>query len=435
MRLLRSLQKKRSMETSDASPTGSDEITFRRPNATFHFRRYPAQFWLLVLGAFVTRISTSMIWPFVTVVLRERLAIPLTTAALLLTIQSITSLLSTLVVSTIMDRVGRKVPVLVGLIGAAITLFAMASANTLEQWVVLMAVYGAFVPVFNIGVNTMVADIVTPERRSSAYALIRMVGNAGIAVGPVIGGAMVTLISFSAVYYSIALTHALLTAFIFLSIRETIPDVARDTNKATTTSFGGYGYILRDGLFMGMFCMYMLVMFGNTQVFVLLPVYAKEIFGLVESEYSLLLSINAAMVVLFQYGVTRFADRFRPLRVMAWAAFLYTIGLGSVALGNSLPTFSLSMVIITLGELMLMPTALTFIANIAPKDMRARYLGLFGLSWHLGAGVGPVIGGFLNDSFSPVTTWLGASAMALVGALGFLILARFRERIHSPPTH
>lgn len=388
---------------------------------------YPHQFWLLFWGSFFTRSSISMIWPFVTVIIRERLDIALTTAALLLTIQSISSLLSTLVVSSIMDKVGRKMPIVISLIGSALALTAMATASTFEQWAILMLIYGAFVPVFNIGVNTMVADIVEPENRSPAYALIRMIANAGIAIGPVIGGAMVTLMSFEAVYYTVAIAYGLLTVFVLTMISETIPDnIESDENDPQPAK--GYGYILRDTVFMGMFAMFMLVMFGNTQIFVLLPVYAKENFGLVESEYSLLLTINATMVVLFQYVLTKFTDRFKPLSVMACAAFLYTIGLGTVAIGYDLPTFAISMIIVTTGELMLLPTALTFIANIAPTELRARYMGIFGLGWPLAAGIGPVIGGFLNDNYSPVAMWLGASGMAFIGAIGFLTIMLYRRR-------
>lgn len=391
---------------------------------------YPQQFWLLFWGSFFTKASISMIWPFVTVIIRERLEIALTTAALLLTIQSIASLLSTLVVSSIMDKMGRKVPIVIGLLGSAIALVGMATANTFEQWAILMAFYGIFTPVFNIGVNTMVADIIEPENRSSAYALIRMISNAGIAIGPVIGGILVTLMSFEAVYYLIAIAYGILTVFVMSSIQETIPDNRMKTKnqEIISTTSQGYGYILRDTLFMSLFAMFMLVMFGNTQIFVLLPVYAKENYGLVESQYSLLLTINATMVVLFQYAITKFTDRYQPLPVMALAAILYAIGLGSVAVGYNLPTFAISMVIVTIGELMLFPTALTFIANIAPTEMRARYMGIFGLSWPLAAGIGPVIGGFLNDNFSPIAMWIGASGLAVIGAIGFITIMMYRRR-------
>ena len=395
---------------------------------------YPHQFWLLFWGSFFTRASISMIWPFVTVIIRERLDIPLTTAALLLTVQSMASLLSTLVVSSIMDKVGRKIPIVIGLLGSALALVGMASASTFEQWIILMVFYGVFTPVFNIGVNTMVADIVEPENRSPAYALIRMIANAGIAIGPVMGGILVTLLSFDAVYYLIAVAYAILTVFVLVMIQETKPDLIESTDDTPVIS-NGYGYILRDTVFMGIFVMFMLVMFGNTQIFVLLPVFAKENYGLVESQYSLLLTINATMVVLFQYAITKFTDRYNPLPVMAFAALLYALGLGSVAVGYNLPTFAVSMIIVTLGELMLMPTTLTFVANNSPAELRARYMGIFSLGWPLAAGIGPVIGGVLNDNFSPVAMWIGASSMALVGAAGFvaIMLYRRREKVKQMP--
>ena len=397
----------------------------------FHQRKnkitYPHQFWLLFWGAFFTRASISMIWPFVTVIIRERLDISLTTAALLLTIQSIASLLSTLAVGSIMDKVGRKMPIVLSLMGGALALLGMATASTFEQWGILMALYGIFLPPFNIGLNTIVADIVEPDKRSSAYALIRMISNAGIAIGPVIGGILVTLMSFDAVYYLIAIAYGILAIFVLTMIQETKPDVPETGDNGPMAS-KGYGYILRDTVFMGMFVMFMLVMFGNTQIFILLPVYSKENFGLVESQYSLLLTINATMVVLFQYIITKVTDRYRPLSVMALAALLYAVGLGSVAVGYDLPTFAISMIIVTLGELMLVPTALTFIAHIAPIELRARYMGIFGLGWPLAAGIGPVIGGFLNDNFSPIAMWIGASGLALVGAMGFIAIMLYRRR-------
>jgi hypothetical protein len=46
---------------------------------------YPRQFWLLLWGMLVNSSGGSMVWPFLTIYLRQRLAIPLTTVTLLLT--------------------------------------------------------------------------------------------------------------------------------------------------------------------------------------------------------------------------------------------------------------------------------------------------------------------------------------------------------------
>jgi MFS family permease len=92
------------------------------------------------------------------------------------------------------------------------------------------------------------------------------------------------------------------------------------------------------------------------------------------------------------------------------------------------------MVILTIGELLLAPTGTAFAANLAPAEMRGRYMGLYGLSWGVSFGIAPVIGGWLNDNVAPVAIWYAGLAMGLVAALGFLLLERRLGATGSDPT-
>jgi MFS family permease len=166
----------------------------------------------------------------------------------------------------------------------------------------------------------------------------------------------------------------------------------------------------------------------------LLAVYAKENFQVPESQYGFIMATNATMVVLFQYAVTRASAPYRPLNVLACGALLYAIGTGSVALGHGFWGFWISMVILTIGELLLAPTGTAFAANLAPPQMRGRYMGLYGLSWGVSLGIAPVIGGWLNDNVAPVAIWYAGLAMGLTAALGFLLLERRLGATRSGPT-
>ena len=112
---------------------------------------------------------------------------------------------------------------------------------------------------------------------------------------------------------------------------------------------------------------------------------------------------------------------------MAAGALFYAFGVGSVALGHGFWAFWLSMVILTLGEMMLVPTGTTLAANLAPPDQRGRYMGVYSLAWSLGIGLGPAIGGFLSDQMAPVAIWYGGLAFGLVATLAFLLLSRWLE--------
>lgn len=179
------------------------------------------------------------------------------------------------------------------------------------------------------------------------------------------------------------------------------------TELDADTSDGGYGHLLRDAPFMA-FCAISTVvvlpaaMLPAAMMMVLLPVYAKEQYGVIESQYGFVMATNAAMVVLFQYPITRYSERLAPLPVMAAGALFYALGVGSVALATGFSHFLLSMVIVSIGEMLVVPTGTAMAANLSPADMRGRYMGFYGLTWSVGIGIGPVIGGLLSDQVSPV---------------------------------
>jgi len=43
-------------------------------------------------------------------------------------------------------------------------------------------------------------------------------------------------------------------------------------------------------------------------------------------------------------------------------------------------------------------------------------MSLYGLTWSVAVGVGPVLGGLLNDRIGPQAIWIGALFIGLLGA-------------------
>jgi len=382
---------------------------------------YPRQFWFLFWGALISAAGGSMVRPFMTIYMRQRLGVSLTTITLLLTLNSAFSLAATAIAGPVVDRFGRKGVMVLSLATGAATMVAMSIAGTLPLWVVLMAVSGAFGPLYRVGSNAMVADLIEPERRAGAYALLRMIANLGIAIGPSVGG-FVTAVSYAMAFYIAAGSGALFTLLILFFVTETMPRGREAAKQAQR--HGGYGPVLRDRPFLAFCSIYTLAGMAYALMMVLLPVYAKENFGLPENRYGFIMATNATMVVLFQYTITRISERYPHLPVLAIGSLFYALGVGSVAWGWNFPTFLTSMVILTIGEMIMIPTSTALTANLAPPDMRGRYMSVYGLTWGIGFGVGPVIGGLLNDRLAPVAIWYGGLIMGLVAALGFALLTR-----------
>ncbi len=363
-----------------------------------------------------------MIWPFLMIYVKQRVDLPLTQLASLMTINAAAGIIAAFIAGPITDRVGRKWVMVFSLAGNGLVYYFMSGAHNFLSFAILMTLSGSFNPLYRVGADAMVADLIPAEKRADAYALMRLSNNAGISIGPVLGGFISTLSVAGAFFFagSGMVIYSLLLAFLAI---ETLPKniVPRSSIAQLIT---GYMQILRDTKFLAFIGAFILTQTCATTIWILMPVYANSVYGVPVSLYSLIPTTNALMVVFIQMFVTRITKRFRPLPVMMVGAIFYTIGVGSVSFGTSFIGFWVSIVVMTIGELILMPTSSAYVANLAPPDMRGRYMSVAGLTWNTSAGIAPVMGGYLSDNIAPVATWYGGFVMGLLGILWFYFLAR-----------
>jgi len=346
----------------------------------------------------------------------------MTTVTSLVTLQAFVGLISSFIVGPIIDRLGRKWAMVVSLAVNGIGYILMSQASTFPVFAVLMSISGAFNPIYRVGADAMMADLIPPEDRVEAYSLMRMSNNVGIAVGPAIGG-FIASTSYTITFFIAATCMLIYCALIAFFAHETLPTLD-NPEKTKTEKFGGYSRVFQDHPFIQFIFIFVASQICATVMWVMLAVYAKENFQVPESQYGFIPMTNALMVVFFQIYVTNITKVYKPLRVLAVGALFYGFGVGSVALGYGFWGFWLSMVIMTIGELIIMPTSQTYAANLAPADMRGRYMSLYGLSWGMASGIGPFMGGILSDHFGPRSPWLAAFVAGLFSSFSFIYLAK-----------
>ena len=392
------------------------------------FDTYPRQFWYMVGGNLISATGGGLIWPFLTLYLRQRLDVPISSITTLFTLNAVMGILSSFIAGPAADRIGRKPIMLASLFAGLIYYIGMSGAGTLAQCALLMAFWGAFSPLYSVGANAMIADIIPDEQRTEAYSLLRIVQNVGVALGPVLGG-YIAAVSMNGAFYMAAGAFGLFGTLVLLLVKETLPASHRETAPQGVEQPGGLTLILRDMLrmlrdwpFLSIVAGFTITHMATSIMFTLLPVYVKENFNLPQSESGYIIMVNAAMCIFVQYTVTRLIRHYRPIPLLAIGAMFYAVGVGSVALGRGFWAFALSMAVMTIGELIMTPTATTLVANMAPADMRGRYMSLYVLAWPISSGTGPVIAGKLNDRYAPQAMWYGGFVFGLIGALSYVVI-------------
>lgn len=387
---------------------------------------YPAQFWLMFTGMLISSTGASMIWPFLMIYVTGKLDLPLAQIATLTTINALVGLLFNFIAGSAADRIGRKWVLVISLMGNGIVYLLQSHASSYAGFALAMGLAGAFNPLYRVGSDAMLADILPSEQRPEGYSIMRMSNNLGISLGPTIGG-FIAARSYSTVFYIAAGGMLIYSLLIMIFARETLPKMGQKLPEESMRNSGGYNKVFKDRHYLSFVTAFTFSQLTAAILWILLSVYVKTNFGIPEYQYGFIAATNAVMCVVLQIWITRITKRFHPLKAMIAGAVFYGVGVGSIAIGSSFWAFWISMVIMTIGELILVPTTTTYAANHAPENLRGRYMSIYSLSWGTATGIGPVLGGFLNDHLGPRFIWLGGYISGMISALWFSLLSRQRK--------
>jgi MFS family permease len=402
------------------------------------YNRYPPQYWLMITGVVISTAGGSMIWPFLLIYASGKLHLPLSTVATLISINAGTGLFASFLAGTLADKVGRKVVMVFSLTMTGIAYFFLMRAETYPQFVMLMIFIGLSNPLYQVGADAMLADMIPSEQRTDAYAINRIANNAAFAVGPAVGGFLAST-SYNLAFYGASIGFISYSLLMIFLARETLDkthsgdkvnSLTEQAKAGPEAAFGQDGYInvFRDKGYMAFVLLIGMGLIAPTMLWILMPVYAKTNYNVPEALYGWIPTTNALMCVFIQYTVTQVTRKYKTLPVAVVGMLVYAVGVGSVALMAGFSGFLLSMIILTFGELIIVPTASKYVADVAPAHLRGRYMSLYWFGWGMARTLSPLIGGYLNDAFFPQAIWIGGLVIGLTSSFGLFILNGMTKR-------
>ncbi|HNH05938.1 MAG TPA: MFS transporter [Anaerolineales bacterium] len=396
--------------------------------ATKLYHEYPRTFWILIVITFIDRIGGALLFPFFALYLTSKFGVGMADVGVLFAAFSVSSFVGSAVGGALTDRFGRKGIIIFGLIASSFSTVAMGLVTSFEYFFVLAFFIGILTDVAGPAHQAMIADILPEDKRADGYGILRVAFNLSVVIGPAIGGLLAAR-SYLMLFLSDAAISLLTVILIAIFLPETKPEAHPDAPKESMTrTFAGYGQVFRNTAFMLFLGAVLLQVFTYMNMNTSLGVFLRNEYGINESGYGLLLSINAAMVVLMQFPITRRITNFPPMLMMAAGTFLYVIGFSMYGFVTTYAMFVAAMVIITFGEMVVSPVAQALVASFAPEEMRGRYMAVSGFSWGIPFAVGPYLAGLIIDGPSPHMLWYAAGIVGALSTVGFLVLYRVKSK-------
>lgn len=362
-----------------------------------------------------------MVVPLISVHYVDGLGWAAAAVGLVLGVRQLTQQGLTLLGGMLADRIGVKGLICAGLLVRVLGFVMLAGANTfalLFLACVLAAVGGAL---FESPRAAAIAALTRPEERQRFYSLSGALGGIGMAVGPLVGAALLH-VDFSLV----ALVGAAFFALNLLQTLIMLPQVRVATQGQRFTH--GLALVRKDRPFLLFTALLMGYWFLWVQLNISLPLLAQRLTGTSDS-VGIIYAVNSALVIGLQYPLVQvIGRRFDDLLLLTIGVGVMSLGMASMALASDLASLLACVALFSLGGLVVQPTHQTVTADLANPSALGSYFGISALALALGGGLGNFSGGLLyglgQQLSQPALPWLVFGAVGLVATAG---LARFYQ--------
>lgn len=337
---------------------------------------------------------------------------------------TLTGIVVKLPAGTLSDHLGRRTLLLVGACFFAFTPFLYAGATSIAGLILLRIIHGNATGLFGPAASAAISDITEPSQRGIRLGLYASMQGVGQALGPFLGGALITWFGFQAPFLLSGFVGCLGLVCVLLSIRgRTYQRIGGSRPKLLQGLHEVFGN--RAILATSFTVASVMVVVGSYNGF--FPLYAIEVLGVDAWHIGAIFALQTTTTLLARPWMGRFSDRVgrKPLIV---AALIWTAAL--VALLPHIPP-SIGLLLAFGGAWGLSLSVVSSVAGALITDLsnRAHYgaaHGAFGAIYDIGEASGPILAGV-------IVAHLGYNAMfTVMGALLFLSSYLFlRTRIYA----
>jgi MFS family permease len=393
---------------------------FKRFEDTYN--QFPRTFWVVVGTHFIDVIGNTLLNPFFALYVTQKFDVGMTQAGIILATNSVAGIVGSTIGGAMADRYGRRGIILFGLVVSALSGLTLGFVNEFYMFYGLSVFVGLMGSAAHPAHQAMVADLLPADKRSEGFGIMRVVNNFAWIIGPTIGGFLASY-NYLYLFLSDALISTVTAVLVFRLLPETKPQPKEKAeNETLTQTLRGYSTVFSDRPFLGFILASILMILVYQQMYSSLSVFLRDVHQVDPQYYGLIMSSSAVTVVLFQFSVSRYIKRYPPFLMMATATFFYMIGFTMYGFVATVPLFIVAMIIITVGEMVGMPTSNSLAAAFAPEDKRARYMAIFGLTWAIPSMIGPWAAGLIFDNYDPNYVWYIGGVLCVFAILAFVFL-------------
>lgn len=388
--------------------------------------RAPYAVLFLVAGACAVTIARAMTLSFLAIKLQRDFDLGPAMIGFLLGAGSLLGAFVAPVVGALSDGLGRKKILALVLLTLATGMIALALAETVIVFCAAQVTTATAISLYGPMSRALMSDICTETVRLKYISWRYTASNVGWAVGPVIGlaagvASTTLFLTASAIYLMLALVLQL--------IHFPAPNSADEQLPAAGLAFlSNIRTAVRDRRLQSFIAgsTFLIAVYGQWTV-TLAPYLTNSLSDGVEI-YAYAVSTNGFVVLVGNPLARRIVERFGAYKAVAVGCVFFVISQIGLMISVGLSGVLVSMILFTVGEILVIPSEYVLIDNASTERNRGSYFGAQSFSM-IGSFIGPAIGGAVLETFGGVAMFSVFAGFAVIGLMFFAVSMRM-----SPPS-
>jgi DHA1 family bicyclomycin/chloramphenicol resistance-like MFS transporter len=317
-----------------------------------------------------------------------------------------------IVAGPLSDLWGRRIPIVVGLLGWGVTSLLCALAPSIEALTALRFAQGLMGAAGLVVTRAVVRDLATGPAMVRAFARIMLIAGVVPIIAPTLGGLLLRFMPWQGLFVALAVFGFAVAPAVYLGLGETLPP-SRRRSGGLTSALRSYSVLLHDRLYVRSA---LVVAFAFSALFVYVSGSAfvmRNVYGLDATGYGVMFAAHSVALMSGNQLSGRLAGRWRTeahLMVTLGVALLGSAGLLVVALTDlGGMAGAVGTVIVTIfGVGMALPLASSLSMGGYPDRAGAASALLGLLQFSIGGLIAPLVGFVGTHSLLPLAIAMAA---------------------------
>jgi len=378
------------------------------------FKGLSPEIWWLALITFINRAGTMVI-PFLTLYLTNQLEFTLSEVGWVMSSFGIGSFLGSWLGGKLTDRIGYYKVMFWSLLLTGFLFIALQYITTFWGFVVGVFITMTVADTFRPAIFVSLKAYSKPENQTRSLTLIRLAINLGFSFGPFLGGLIIASISYSGLFWIDGIT-CILAILVFKAVLKNKEFLKRESTIDETTT---NTRIFKDKPYWIFLIIVFLMGFTFMQLFSTMPLYYKDVYGLSEVHIGLLMSLNGVIIFVTEMPIIHKLEQssLNKISIILGSLILFAASFFVLNISNWVGILIISMIIITVAEMLAFPFTNSFAMTRAVKGKEGMYMALYTMAFSLAHIFSAKTGMEVVDRFGFDANWYFMGFLCLIAML------------------